>query len=93
MTVVGATDERGDWPVSQLADRKPIRSHKRRKNLLASCNRVVQKLGERVTIWRAARALHRMNNRHLKDIGVSRCGIDCVVRHGRHSFERGIRQF
>lgn len=36
----------------------------------------------RIDIWRATRALHRMSDRDLKDIGVARCGIDYVVRCG-----------
>lgn len=36
-----------------------------------------------VSDWRAARSLQRIDDAVLKDIGVSRGGIDWTVRHGR----------
>lgn len=45
--------------------------------------RVSGKIRNRIEIWRGERRLLLADDAMLRDIGVSRCGIERLVRHGR----------
>jgi uncharacterized protein YjiS (DUF1127 family) len=45
--------------------------------------RLVRAIADKRRTRRAARELHRMNDVLLRDMGLSRCGIEYAVRFGR----------
>jgi uncharacterized protein YjiS (DUF1127 family) len=45
--------------------------------------KVSGKIRNRIEVWRGERRLLLADDAMLRDIGVSRCGIERVVRHGR----------
>jgi uncharacterized protein YjiS (DUF1127 family) len=56
--------------------------------LLGACSRLAARLAAVVCQWYAIRALQRLDDRTLADLGVSRGEIAFVVRGGRPARER-----
>lgn len=59
------------------------RSLDRKRWLVRLVLKVSRKTRNRIEIWRGERRLLLADDAMLKDIGVSRGGIERVVRHGR----------